>query len=121
MASAAPSRFRFSDFRFEAAAATLSGTGSASPTRSQQLAEGAAFTLFLTLSAREGADGQAVVCPLLRGSSPTRWVEPKQHRGPGSRESPSDVEGLAYGDYFPGFRDQLHDIIRLFKGKPAKR
>src|SRR5665647_3173751 len=30
--------------------------------------------------AREGADGQAVVCPLLRGSSPTRWVAPKQHR-----------------------------------------
>src|SRR5450759_235540 len=33
------------------------------------------------LHAREGADGQAVVCPLLRGSSPTRWVAPKQHRG----------------------------------------
>src|SRR6202051_3221571 len=31
--------------------------------------------------AREGADGQAVVCPLLRGSSPTRGVAPKQHRG----------------------------------------
>src|SRR5664279_4281503 len=30
--------------------------------------------------AREGADGHAVVCPLLRGSSPTRWVAPKQHR-----------------------------------------
>src|SRR5664280_525671 len=30
--------------------------------------------------AREGADGLAVVCPLLRGSSPTRWVAPKQHR-----------------------------------------
>jgi hypothetical protein len=30
--------------------------------------------------ARECADGQAVVCPLLRGSSPTRWVAPKQHR-----------------------------------------
>src|ERR1700685_3770748 len=27
------------------------------------------------------AEGQAVVCPLLRGSSPTRWVAPKQHRG----------------------------------------
>src|SRR5450759_3068202 len=25
-------------------------------------------------------EGQAVVCPLLRGSSPTRWVAPKQHR-----------------------------------------
>jgi hypothetical protein len=32
-------------------------------------------------STREGADGQAVVCPLLRGSSPTRGVAPKQHRG----------------------------------------
>src|ERR1035437_8539258 len=32
--------------------------------------------------ARGGADGQAVVCPLLRGSSPTRGVAPKQHRAP---------------------------------------
>src|SRR5450759_1319490 len=32
--------------------------------------------------AREGADGQAVVCPLLRGSSPTRGVAPQQHRDP---------------------------------------
>ena len=39
-----------------------------------------ALTSFITL-AREGADGQAVVCPLLRGSSPTRGVAPKQHRG----------------------------------------
>jgi alkylhydroperoxidase/carboxymuconolactone decarboxylase family protein YurZ len=29
-----------------------------------------------------GVDGQAVVCPLLRGSSPTRGVAPKQHRAP---------------------------------------
>jgi hypothetical protein len=42
---------------------------------------GPALTSFITLSAREGADGQAVVCPLLRGSSPTRGVAPKQHRG----------------------------------------
>src|SRR3977135_1262178 len=35
---------------------------------------------FITLYAR--ADGQAVVCPLLRGSSSTRGVAPKQHRGP---------------------------------------
>src|ERR1022692_169256 len=42
---------------------------------------GPALTLSLTLSAREGADGQAVVCPLLRGSSPTRGGAPKQHRG----------------------------------------
>src|ERR1700686_1378212 len=47
--------------------------------RSQQLAEGAAFILSITLT-REGAAGQAVVCPLLRGSSPTRGVAPKQHR-----------------------------------------
>src|ERR1700676_262302 len=39
-----------------------------------------AFTLSITLT-REGADGQAGVCPLLRGSSPTRWVAPKRHRG----------------------------------------
>ena len=26
-------------------------------------------------------EGQAVVCPLLRGRSPTRSVAPKQHRG----------------------------------------
>src|SRR5664280_2967261 len=43
-----------------------------------------ALTSFPYLSAREGADGQAVVCPLLRGSSPTRGVAPKQHRGAGS-------------------------------------
>src|SRR5271170_451015 len=40
-----------------------------------------AITLLLTLYAREGAAGQAVVCPLLRGSSPTRAVAPKQHGG----------------------------------------
>src|SRR5450759_2629833 len=39
-----------------------------------------ALTPFCTSHAREGADGQAVVCPLLRGSSPTRGVAPKQHR-----------------------------------------
>ena len=33
-----------------------------------------ALTPFCHPYAREGADGQAVVCPLLRGSSPTRWV-----------------------------------------------
>src|SRR6202035_4014814 len=32
------------------------------------------------LRAREGAAGQAVVCRLLRGSSPTRGVAPKRHR-----------------------------------------
>src|ERR1035437_6521822 len=38
------------------------------------------YPFSFTLHAREGADGQAVVCPLLRGSSPTRGVAPKQHR-----------------------------------------
>src|SRR5674476_1018226 len=33
--------------------------------------------------ARDVRDGQAVVCPLLRGSSATRGVAPKQHRGSG--------------------------------------
>ena len=42
---------------------------------------------FITLYAR--ADGQAVVCPLLRGSSPTRGVAPKQHRGLGRAFSPA--------------------------------
>src|SRR3981189_2453492 len=36
------------------------------------------FTPFCQPYAREG---QAVVCPLLRGRSPTRSVAPKQHRG----------------------------------------
>src|SRR5674476_1391914 len=39
--------------------------------------------------ARGGADGQAVVCPLLRGSSATRGVAPKQHRGPRRAFSPA--------------------------------
>jgi hypothetical protein len=38
------------------------------------------------------ADGQAVVCPLLRGSSPTRGVAPKQHRG--SRQNSIGPFGL---------------------------
>src|SRR6202162_3496074 len=42
------------------------------------------FPLPSTLRGREGAAGQAVVCRLLRGSSPTRGVAPKQHRGAGS-------------------------------------
>ena len=47
-------------------------------------------------SAREGADGQAVVCPLLRGSSPTRGVAPKQHRGLGRAFSPAFRAGSLY-------------------------
>jgi len=38
------------------------------------------FALLSASRVREGAAGQAVVCPLLRGSSPTRGVAPKQHR-----------------------------------------
>jgi hypothetical protein len=37
---------------------------------------------------REGADGQAAVCPLLRGSSPTRGVAPKQHNKAIADQSP---------------------------------
>src|SRR5664279_2855584 len=43
-------------------------------------ASGAPRYPFSSPLAREGADGQAVVCPLLRGRSPTRGVAPKQHR-----------------------------------------
>jgi hypothetical protein len=53
------------------------------------------------LRAREGAAGQAVVCPLLRGSSPTRGVAPKQHRDSTStraRGAPPRVEPpVSYG------------------------
>src|SRR5476651_647461 len=48
-----------------------------------------ALTLSCHLYAREGADGQAVVCRLLRGSSPTRGVAPKQPRGLGRAFSPA--------------------------------
>ena len=47
------------------------------------LISGPRVNLFSHPYAREGADGQAVVCPLLRGRSPTRGVAPKQHRGLG--------------------------------------
>src|SRR5260221_11263593 len=75
-------RFRFIDFRFEAAAATLSATGSASPRpdRTSWLRD-PALSLTLTHCAHEGAAGQAVVCPLLRGRSAPRGVAPKQHQG----------------------------------------
>src|SRR6202011_1537606 len=80
-------------------------------TRSHQLAEGCrrrrrrfrfidfrcpAFTLISTLYAREGADGQAVVCPLLRGSSATRGVAPNQHRGLRRAFSPAFRAGSLY-------------------------
>src|SRR6202521_5977788 len=38
----------------------------------------------------------AVVCPLLRGSSPTRGVAPKQHRGLGRAFSPAFRAGSLY-------------------------
>src|SRR5258708_32003763 len=50
---------------------------------------GPRVSLLHQLYAREGAAGQAVVCPLLRGSSPTRGVAPKQHRGLGRAFSPA--------------------------------
>jgi hypothetical protein len=49
--------------------------------------QGVSALPFHTLYAR--ADGQAVVCPLLRGSSPTRGVAPKQHRGLGRAFTPA--------------------------------
>src|SRR5450759_498885 len=47
-------------------------------TGSGRLLRGPRVNLLCHPYAREG---QAVVCPLLRGRSPTRWVAPKQHRG----------------------------------------
>ena len=55
-----------------------------------------ALTLISTLYAREGADGQAVVCPLLRGSSATRGVAPNQHRGLRRSFSPAFRAGSLY-------------------------
>ena len=57
---------------------------------------------YLFTLAREGADGQAVVCPLLRGSSPTTGVAPKQHRGLGRAFSPAFRAGsLSLGAWVP--------------------
>ena len=57
---------------------------------------------YLFTLAREGADGQAVVCPLLRGSSPTRGVAPKQHRGLGRAFTPAFRAGsLSLGAWVP--------------------
>src|SRR5450755_685987 len=64
-------------------------------------ASGPALTSFPHLNAREGADGQAVVCPLLRGSSPTRWVAPKQHRGLRRAFSPAFRAGSLYLNLIP--------------------
>ena len=61
-----------------------------------QLAEGDPRLSYLSPLAREGAAGQAVVCPLLRGSSPTRGVAPKQHRGLRRAFSPAFRAGSLY-------------------------
>src|ERR1039457_5280641 len=55
-----------------------------------------ALTYLSALRAREGAAGQAVVCPLLRGSSPTRGVAPQQHRGLRRAFSPAFRAGSLY-------------------------
>src|ERR1017187_8167257 len=47
------------------------------------LVSGPRVNLFYQPYARGGADGQAVVCPLLRGSSATRGVAPKRIGGSG--------------------------------------
>src|SRR5271170_5967632 len=47
-----------------------------------------AITLLLTLYAREGADGQAGVCPLIGGGSSTRAVALNQHGGPRVNHTP---------------------------------
>src|ERR1700688_731200 len=59
------------------------------------LISGPRVTLF-SHPLREGADGQAVVCPLLRGRSPTRGVAPKQHRGLRRAFSPAFRAGSLY-------------------------
>ena len=60
------------------------------------LISGPRVNLFCHPYAREGADGQAVVCPLLRGSSPTRGVAPKQHGGLGRALTPAFRAGSLY-------------------------
>src|SRR5450759_1485918 len=64
-------------------------------------AEGPRVNLLCHPYAREG---QAVVCPLLRGSSPTRGVAPKQHRGLRRAFSPAFRAGgipLSLGAWVP--------------------
>src|SRR6266404_4670084 len=55
---------------------------------SRQNSTGRLYSPLSPLRAR-AREGQAVVCPLLRGSSPTRWVAPKQHWGLGRAFSPA--------------------------------
>src|SRR6202035_1943210 len=78
-----------------------------------------AFTLSITLSAREGAAGQAVVCPLLRGSSPTRGVAPKQHRGLGRAFTPAFFGLVLFIPWRVGAEENLARRRRL--GPPGFR
>src|SRR5437762_890427 len=48
------------------------------------------------LSPLRAREGQAVVCPLLRGSSPTRWVAPNSGRGLRRAFSPPFRAGSLY-------------------------
>src|SRR5450759_3535607 len=76
-------------------------------------ASGARVNLVYQPYARGGADGQAVVCPLLRGSSATRGVAPKQHRGP--------RVNLSYQPYARGGADGQAVVCPLLRGSSATR
>ena len=68
---------------------------------------------------REGAAGQAVVCPLLRGSSPTRGVAPKQHRGLGRAFTPAFFGLVLFIPWRVGAEENLARRRRL--GPPGFR
>jgi hypothetical protein len=62
-----------------------------------EIGRGAALIFFLALSAREGADGQAVVCPLLRGrNKATATNHPCQASSP---KSPIPKERLRVSNW----------------------
>src|ERR1700686_483018 len=63
--------------------------------------------------AREGADGQAVVCPLLRGSSATRGVAPNQHRLP--------RVNINYKPYARGGAEGQAVVCPLLRGRSPTR
>src|SRR5665811_1063612 len=68
-------------------------------------------------------EGQAVVCPLLRGSSPTRWVAPKQHRGLRRAFSPAFRAGgipLSLGAWVPkNLARRKRKTRRLLTNRPC--
>ena len=74
---------------------------------------------YLSPLAREGAAGQAVVCPLLRGSSPTRGVAPKQHRGLRRAFSPAFFGLVLFIPWRVGAEENLARRRRL--GPPGFR